>query len=512
MGKPSGGGHRRGFSCGTGYGLQDNKGEKKRGGDVKQSGRRFASWYATGEHPSARVLKYMGSERNEKMVGIEAFLGGEGAARFTGILKQRFTDFIVNEICVNGKDCHLVDCPGLFESKELISVEEREGKKKGDCNFGEGGGEVAADRVDNASESIKIGLGRVAEDLGSDTIAGLREWILSNVGGDDGRHSGDTVSEYGGGGIWFSWLKGAFSYAMNFFQGGLRECAISYAALDSNSNNDNTLVARKRHTRKRKRLEDKSSSCFVIHVEPNREVRTRVHSSFRQHLGEFVETSTGVRGDTVEVCLGFSHLKRQCRDEEQSQGNRRVRRKGRPQCIRFAMYKQNMDTNTALERIRLTLGVSRGCIGIAGTKDKRAATTQWVTVLGCNATSIAQLNANPSGQKLVSGSSAMAVGCISYVDKQLELGDLRGNRFNIVLRDASGDMDEACSNVASRGFVNFFGLQRFGTGGSSTHAVGAAMMRGEWLNAVKEIMKPRWGEDRDTHNAKVLFLENQQVV
>ncbi len=509
MGKRSGGGYRRGVSRGTGYGLHDNKGGGKRGRDVKQGGRRFASWYATGEYPDARVLKHMGYERNEKMVGIEAFLGGEGVARFTGILKQRFTDFIVNEICLNGKECHLTDCPGLFESKEFISVEESEGERKCDGNFGEGCGEVAAaDRVHNASESINIGLGRVADDLGSDTIAGLREWILSNVGGDDGRHSGDTVSECGGGGgIRFSWLKGALSYVIHFLGGGLREHAMSYVALDSNSN---TLVARKHHTRKRKRPEEKSSSCFVIHVEPNCEVRARIHSSFRQHLGEFVETSTGVRGDTVEVHLGFPYVKQQSQGNRR--GNRRVRRKGRPQCIRFAMYKQNMDTNTALERIRLALGVSRGCIGIAGTKDKRAATTQWVTVVGCNATSIAQLNANPSGQKLVSGISGMALGSFSYVDKQLELGDLQGNRFNIVLRDVSGDVDEVCSNVASRGFVNFFGLQRFGTGGSSTHAIGAAIMRGEWLNAVKEIMKPRWGEDRDTHNAKVLFLENNQVV
>ncbi len=502
MGKPSGRCHRRGRGCGR----QDNKGRKKRSGGVKKGGRRLASWYSAGECPTARVLKHMGLEQNEKMVGIEAFLSGEGAARFTGILKQRFTDFIVNEICIDGEECHLVDCPGLFEPKEFVSVEEKKEKKGSDCNF-EGGDDeaAAADRLGSTSEAIRIGLGRMAEDLGSDTISGLREWILS----DDGRISGDFVAEYEGN-FWFSWLKGALSRAVNFFMGGLRERAISY---DTDSNNNNTTVAIKQHhTRKRKRTEEKkSSSYFVLHVDPSREVRTRVHSSFRQHLGEFVETSTGVRGDVVEVRLVHPHLKRRCQNEKQSQGNRRNRRDGSPRFTRFAMYKQNMDTNTALERIRGALRVSRGYIGIAGTKDKRATTTQWVTVLGCDAASIAQLNVNPSGQKLVSGSSAMAVGCFSCVDKQLQLGDLRGNRFNIVLRDVSGDIDEVCSNVAARGFVNFFGLQRFGTGGSRTHAVGTAILKGEWLNAVKEIMKPRWGEDRDTHNAKVLFLEDQQV-
>ncbi len=492
-----------------------NKRGGGRGGDVKKGGRRHASWYATGECPSARVLKHMGSEQNERMVGIEAFLGGEGAARFTGILKQRFTDFIVNEICVDGTECHLVDCPGLFRSKEFISIEEKEEKNENDCNFGGVGAEAAADHLDShPAKSIKIGLDRMAEDLGLDAIVGLREWILSD-NDKDGDHSGDTTLSKYDGGIWFSWLKRALSYAMHFFLGSFREyAAISYAHGNKSKKKNNNCIStavRKHHTLKRKRPEENSPSCFVLRVEPSREVRTRVHSSFRQHLGEFVETTTGVRGDTVEVRLVYSQLKRRRQDEEKSKGNRRARRNKRPQYIRFALYKQNMDTNTALERIRLVLGVNRGRIGVAGTKDKRAATTQWVTVLGCNTTSIAHLNANPAGQKLVSGSSALVVGCFSYVDKQLELGDLRGNRFNIVLRDASGDMDEVCRNVASLGFVNFFGLQRFGTGGSSTHAVGAAMMRGEWLNAVKEIMKPRWGEDRDTHNAKVLFLENQQV-
>jgi hypothetical protein len=31
----------------------------------------------------------------------------------------------------------------------------------------------------------------------------------------------------------------------------------------------------------------------------------------------------------------------------------------------------------------------------------------------------------------------------------------------------------ACESLKQRGFINYFGLQRFGTGGSPTHKVGA---------------------------------------
>ncbi|CAN0519303.1 unnamed protein product, partial [Ectocarpus sp. 12 AP-2014] len=101
------------------------------------------------------------------------------------------------------------------------------------------------------------------------------------------------------------------------------------------------------------------------------------------------------------------------------------------------------------------------------------------------------------------------LGNFSYVAEPLKLGDLSGNRFGIVLRnltlpsdgengakngagggqDASADeaskkeaedaeaavveagaklketVDRRCAWVKERGFINYFGLQRFGSGG-----------------------------------------------
>lgn len=60
-----------------------------------------------------------------------------------------------------------------------------------------------------------------------------------------------------------------------------------------------------------------------------------------------------------------------------------------------------------------------------------------------------------------------------------------------------------CACVRERGFINYFGLQRFGTGGAPTSEVGLAMLKEDWEGAVKLIMTPRLGENEATHDSKV---------
>lgn len=109
------------------------------------------------------------------------------------------------------------------------------------------------------------------------------------------------------------------------------------------------------------------------------------------------------------------------------------------------------------------------------------------------------------------------VGNFSYVDKQLKLGMLMGNRFGIVLRDIQVDDDTvaaACESLSRSGFINYFGLQRFGRIGSRTHDLGREILRANWdglvasLLSVKEYDKPQmaeaksyWIEQRDARRA-----------
>ena len=74
------------------------------------------------------------------------------------------------------------------------------------------------------------------------------------------------------------------------------------------------------------------------------------------------------------------------------------------------------------------------------------------------------------------------MGNFSYKNTGLELGDLGGNHFTIALRNIEPELKEsaakALDGLRDKGFVNYFGLQRFGTVQSvKTSDVGLAMIK-----------------------------------
>lgn len=112
----------------------------------------------------------------------------------------------------------------------------------------------------------------------------------------------------------------------------------------------------------------------------------------------------------------------------------------------------------------------------AGTKDRRATTIQRVAVRNTLSTRLHHMN---------SWLRNIVLGDFRYQDNPLQLGDLAGNEFTLIVRDVSGgdddeanekvdeaDVEKACCSLRDHGFVNYFGLQRFGTGGSPTHEIG----------------------------------------
>ena len=56
-------------------------------------------------------------------------------------------------------------------------------------------------------------------------------------------------------------------------------------------------------------------------------------------------------------------------------------------------------------------------------------------------------------------------------------------------------------------YVNYFGLQRFGTGAVPTHTIGLAIIKRDWKEAVDLILKPREGDQRDVQEAREYFAK-----
>jgi tRNA pseudouridine13 synthase len=119
---------------------------------------------------------------------------------------------------------------------------------------------------------------------------------------------------------------------------------------------------------------------------------------------------------------------------------------------------------------------------IAGTKDKRGITVQQVTAHRMQPQQLLSIN-----QKLTN----VLIGNIRMVKEQLSLGQLSGNYFTVVVRELDGqpsDIEERIKTFTEKGFINYFGLQRFGTRQVSTSDVGRLLLQSNWEQAIRSIL------------------------
>jgi tRNA pseudouridine13 synthase len=98
----------------------------------------------------------------------------------------------------------------------------------------------------------------------------------------------------------------------------------------------------------------------------------------------------------------------------------------------------------------------------------------------------------------------------SLVPEPLAMGHLTGNRFEIVLREIQSDpsvVEAACEGLNSTGYVNYFGLQRFGRGGSESgsHLIGLQIFQAHWKAALDIMFQPNSADRPDILQAKSAF-------
>uniref|UniRef100_A0A383W6L3 TRUD domain-containing protein n=1 Tax=Tetradesmus obliquus TaxID=3088 RepID=A0A383W6L3_TETOB len=210
--------------------------------------------------------------------------------------------------------------------------------------------------------------------------------------------------------------------------------------------------------------------------------------------------SSGGRGQRgSQDKRGQKRGKREWRDEMSWEG-------GDLKHVKFVMLKENTDTQAALGVVARMLHCQPRSFGFAGTKDKRGVTTQWVTAFKVSPAKLAALNPRLRGIKL---------GNFEFAASHLSLGQLGGNRFKLLMRDVSSSDEQhiaaTVSELRSKGFLNYFGLQRFGIGAVPTHRVGAALLRGEWQGAVRLVMQGGPGERREYRQARALYMEQGDI-
>ena len=160
---------------------------------------------------------------------------------------------------------------------------------------------------------------------------------------------------------------------------------------------------------------------------------------------------------------------------------------------------RNWETNRLIRMLSRSMNISRERIGFAGTKDKRAVTTQ---LMSFEASDEALRRVD---LKDVSMNNAYRAG------RGIQIGDLIGNRFEITVRDCRSSESETASIINSvtsdvkafGGFPNYFGVQRFGTTRPITHLVGEKIVRGKIREAVDIYLSyPSEYEHEDTIEAR----------
>ncbi len=162
------------------------------------------------------------------------------------------------------------------------------------------------------------------------------------------------------------------------------------------------------------------------------------------------------------------------------------------------LEKINWDTNRAIKLIAKRLHVSPKRIGFAGTKDKRAWTTQRISIWGITVDDITKVKLKDLWLKP-----------IAYSSERIKLGDLWGNRFTITIKDLSQNDIEKFVLPEKFRVPNYFGVQRFGEKRPMTHLVGRALVLGNVEEAVKLYLA--WvgpGEREETKEARHRLKEN----
>ncbi len=135
--------------------------------------------------------------------------------------------------------------------------------------------------------------------------------------------------------------------------------------------------------------------------------------------------------------------------------------------------KRGENTDYLARQIAKYAGLPKMAVSYAGMKDRHAVTTQWFSV-------------HVPGKREVdwSGLESETVSVLEAVrhNRKLKKGALKGNRFEITVRELEGDkrlLQKRLAQIKTEGVPNYFGPQRFGREGNNL-VQAEALFKGEF--------------------------------
>lgn len=171
------------------------------------------------------------------------------------------------------------------------------------------------------------------------------------------------------------------------------------------------------------------------------------------------------------------------------------------------LVKRNWDTFIALRKIAKELQIDQSNIQIAGIKDAKAVTAQYVTVENASTEDISKVNIKD-----------IELRPIGYFHQPICTFYLLGNNFTIKIRKVETSQDkikkiltQTTNEIEEMGGIpNFYGHQRFGTKRAITHLIGRALVtRNLEEAAMLFLAKPSPYEHPESRQARDQLQQDQ---
>ncbi|PWN41828.1 pseudouridine synthase [Ceraceosorus guamensis] len=512
-----------------------------------------------------------GRAAREADVGIVQYVSPDLVGLEGGVIKQRFSDFQVFEIAPGGKVCRIVslDPPtaeqggdGLYEELETERAEaadssgnlrqERIQRQNAEREERKAAAEAAKQReaertwvwVETVDEKAQSELVQV---LGQEAVDSLKElWEK----GPPPRSSASSGRGWGRG-------RGRGRGG----RGGGRDTEARDAASTGPSVLSEPLTSKEQRTAAHQLVRSVfegslQSEALEAHRNPNT-VQSKDGPPDDDAIanGEVSKPPEG-----LPIRITWSNTKqRSQRDNDQDKGGDKKDAKSLPPYVHFLMQKSNRDSHDALAILGRALnlggygslhGKALGDLAIAGTKDKRATTVQRVSYKRGRRTldevyklvnGVGKERDDPYGSRGGRGGSqrggrgrggaqrgygtrktlldavtqradrAVRIAHLQYADAPLHLGELEGNAFVVTLRNVKvkdeSMIGKSVDILSTKGFINYFGLQRFGSGSISSHHTGIELFKGNYQAAVDGILASRPGDSPEESKARQAYSE-----
>lgn len=419
---------------------------------------------------------------SERAIGISAYLSQHEG--FAAAVKSRYSDFIVHEVNIQGEIARLVSLENNLKGEDKCSDEEV----------------PVSDRKRSMSKS---------EDLNEAKRNKLDEEILNTD----------------------SHLNSANSKSAPF-----QEIQLKLATLVGVEVGQQVveLIRHWESSSEEETQPHQHEKFITLPLIQDKDIRKAIHMLIKSDL-----MKTFVLADTLDKHVRIWHRKFEKempnygKFEHNATHEKRLKEKwpkDRPDYLQFVLYKENIDTATAAKDIANIVRLKSpqgnnpkwknqkhnkgGSMGYAGMKDKRGVTSQFCTVYRKTPEQMIVLNQDRNqssrqqhggGNSNSGGGALMRVGNFKYVESDLRIGCLGGNRFDVVLRNVclkssliipseervqktTQILRLAAKSLKETGFINYFGMQRFGKF-KDTHLVGIAALNGNFEEACDIIMR-----------------------